>query len=187
MIHLLADDMPLSALGSRIEPAVLYDPTGTRVIGHFTPADPERGRWLYAEHAARLDPDVIARQAAEDPKGRTLEEMKTAFLASRPVFPGGQETEGSAVSAGSEGCCTVIYLPPAEAKRMRIWTVAPDRQAAAVASNQIDRFLKFRPGDLCESCGEGCRLPVVEPLAVVYRVLAEDCRVEVIDVELLTR
>ena len=81
--------------------------------------------------------------------------------------------------------CTVIYLPTAEAKLTRIWTAAPDQQAVADASDQIDRLLKFRASDLGEPYGEGDRRLVVEPLAVIYRILPEDCRVEVFDVELL--
>jgi hypothetical protein len=49
MIHMLADDMPLAVLASLVEPAVIYDKTGPRIIGHFTPADLERGKRLYAK------------------------------------------------------------------------------------------------------------------------------------------
>jgi len=64
MIHLLADDeTPLSILADVVEPVVIYDPTGTKVIGQFTPADPERGRQLYAEVAASIDLEEIERQA----------------------------------------------------------------------------------------------------------------------------
>jgi hypothetical protein len=104
MIHMLADDMPLAVLASLVEPAVIYDKTGTRVIGHFTPVDLERGKRLYAEHAARLDPEEIARRTAAGNKGRTLEEIKADFAARRATpsdQPGGEKTS---LPAGSDGC-----------------------------------------------------------------------------------
>src|SRR5437763_15271856 len=75
MIHLPADDTPLSVLCSLVEPVVLYDATGTRVIGHFTPVDPERGKRKYEELAARIDPQEIARRKAGGERGKTLDEV----------------------------------------------------------------------------------------------------------------
>jgi hypothetical protein len=81
--------------------------------------------------------------------------------------------------------CTVVYLPEAEAELASAWMAAPDQQAAADASNRMDRLLKFRAEDVGEPYGEQHRRLVVEPLAVVYRVVPADRRVEVVHVELL--
>jgi hypothetical protein len=104
MIHLLADDMPLSVLASLVEPVVIYDKTGTRVIGHFTPVDLERGKRLYAEHLARIDPEEIARRTAAGHKGRTLEEIKASLSAGRTVPPDQPASEKTSTIPGSDGC-----------------------------------------------------------------------------------
>jgi hypothetical protein len=75
MIHLLADDTPLSILSSLVEPVVIYDATGTTVIGHYTPADLERGRRLYEAFAAKIDPAEVARRCASGETGRPLSEV----------------------------------------------------------------------------------------------------------------
>jgi hypothetical protein len=104
MIHLLADETPLSVLCSLVEPVVIYDPTGTRVIGHFTPVDVERGKRLYEELAARVDAAAIAGRKASGERGRTLaevtERMKLAAQAN-----GGQPVD-SGIPSGNEGCAT---------------------------------------------------------------------------------
>jgi hypothetical protein len=79
--------------------------------------------------------------------------------------------------------CTVVYYPEAEAELASAWMAASDQQAVADASNRIDQLLKFRAEELGEPYGEQHRRLVVEPLAVIYRVLPEDRRVEVVHVE----
>jgi plasmid stabilization system protein ParE len=79
---------------------------------------------------------------------------------------------------------TVVYLSPAEEKLADIWTHAGNRQAVTRAANQIDRLLKFSAERQGEEHPEGRRL-VVEPLAVVFRVLPDDRLVQVIEVEYL--
>jgi hypothetical protein len=75
MVHLVADDdTPLSILGDVYEPVVVYDSTGTTVIGHFTPIDLEKGRRIYAELAKRCDPEELARRAAAPGPRRLLSE-----------------------------------------------------------------------------------------------------------------
>jgi hypothetical protein len=107
MIHLLADETPLSILDALVEPVVIYDATGTRVIGHYTPVDPERGQRLYAELAARIDPEELARRVAAADKGRSLAEI----LRDLEARPGGVPTTGSppvepGSPSGREGCAT---------------------------------------------------------------------------------
>ncbi len=65
MIHLIADNTPLVILSRVSEEIVLYDTTGTLVIGHITPTDLERGKRIYAEVNARIDSQEMARRAAE--------------------------------------------------------------------------------------------------------------------------
>jgi hypothetical protein len=105
MIHLLADDTPQSVLGSLVEPAVIYDATGTRVIGQFVPADPERGKRLYEEFAARLDPAELACRSASGARGRTLEEIKTSRHAGRDAGHGAAPADAP-LPSGGDGCAT---------------------------------------------------------------------------------
>ena len=65
MIRLNADDTPLEALADFYEPVELYDSTGTKLLGTFTPADMERCNRFYAEAIARMDLEELARAAAE--------------------------------------------------------------------------------------------------------------------------
>ncbi len=74
---------------------------------------------------------------------------------------------------------TVIYVPSAENELASIWTRAPDKQAVADASDEIDDLLKFRPLDVGEALEEGRRLHV-PPLEVVYTVSPDDCMVRVV-------
>lgn len=105
MIHMIADDLPLSTLAMLVEPAVIYDPTGTRVIGHFTPVDLERGKRLYAELEARIDPEELARRLSSCVPGCTLEEIK-AKVASRVGATAAERPPTAPQSAGSDECAT---------------------------------------------------------------------------------
>jgi hypothetical protein len=80
---------------------------------------------------------------------------------------------------------TVVYLPEAEDALADLWLNAPDPRAVSTASNAIDRLLRYRPLDLGEPFGEGYRRLIVEPLAAVDQVFLDDCRVSVVQVELL--
>jgi hypothetical protein len=76
---------------------------------------------------------------------------------------------------------TVVWLPPAEAELADAWTQAVDRQAITDAANAIDHVLAARP----ETEGAefyGDRLLVLGPLHVVYRLLPDDCQVQVLHV-----
>jgi hypothetical protein len=79
---------------------------------------------------------------------------------------------------------TVTYLPAAEAELMRIWLRASDQQAVTSAANTIDRLLGRFPEQQGEEVDEGRRL-IVEPLAVTFQVIPDDCLVRVLQVELV--
>jgi hypothetical protein len=106
MIHMIADDTPLSVLSSLVEPVAIYDATGTQVIGHYTPVDLERGKRLYAELASRIDPEEIARRKASGEKGRPLSEVLEALRASE-ALPAAAASDGStSIPSGRDECAT---------------------------------------------------------------------------------
>ena len=76
---------------------------------------------------------------------------------------------------------TVVYDPAAEDELSWIWIQAPDQQAVADASNDIDRRLKWTPEQAGDPHGEFRRL-VVHPLEVVFKVSPDDRQVRVIQV-----
>jgi hypothetical protein len=76
---------------------------------------------------------------------------------------------------------TVIWAPAAEDKLAEIWLEAPDQQAVADAANRIDRSLHVDPL-LRATSFYGDWLLLDLPLAVISRVLVDDCKVEVLDV-----
>ena len=88
MIHLIADDTALEILTRVHEEVVLYDSTGTRVIGHFSPVDLERGKRIYAELHSRIDQEEIERRIAElgphRPVSELIEELKALYPIDAP-------------------------------------------------------------------------------------------------------
>jgi len=76
----------------------------------------------------------------------------------------------------------VNWLPDAEQELADIWLNAPDRAAVTQASHQIDRRLKTDPDNEGEARSDGRRLLIVFPLAIIFRVIADDRRVDVIHV-----
>jgi plasmid stabilization system protein ParE len=77
---------------------------------------------------------------------------------------------------------TVTWSPEAEQELAAIWVAATNRNQASQASREIDRRLRASPlgeGELHQGIQ---RLLVQPPLAVVYQVLQDDCKVEVLTV-----
>ena len=58
----------------------------------------------------------------------------------------------------------------------QIWIQAPDQQAVADASDEIDRLLGLIPTSVGTEYGT-FRLLRIAPLEVVYSVLPDDCKV----------
>ncbi len=73
---------------------------------------------------------------------------------------------------------TVSWLPGPEAALARIWNQAPDQQAVADASDEIDRLLGLVPTSVGVASGSFRRLRI-SPLEVFYSVSLDDCRVTV--------
>ena len=76
---------------------------------------------------------------------------------------------------------TVGWLPSALDKLARIWSGAVDRQAVSRAANQIEVLLRtssqVRGGN-----GEGKHAYTILPLAVIFEVSPDDCKVTVLEV-----
>jgi plasmid stabilization system protein ParE len=77
---------------------------------------------------------------------------------------------------------TVIWLPDAEQELADIWLNASDRASITRAAHIIDQILKHDPENAGESRPNNRRILIVLPLAVIYRVLPDDRRVEVVHV-----
>jgi hypothetical protein len=60
-----------------------------------------------------------------------------------------------------------------------LWFASNDRNALTNAANQIDSLLKTSPESVGESRGESRRIVIIRPLAVTFRVLADDRLVQV--------
>jgi hypothetical protein len=80
---------------------------------------------------------------------------------------------------------TLIWKPAVEQRLAQIWTAAADRRAVTEAADKIDEVLRTRPLAVGESRDEGRRILIEEPLVVVYRVLEEDCMVNVLGVKMV--
>ena len=105
MMHLKADDLPLSILSGVHDEVVLYDETGTRVIGHFTPVNLEQKKRVYAEAIARTDHEELARRAAEPGPRRSHKEILQELAALYPVdSSNGCPPMDSSISPGSKEC-----------------------------------------------------------------------------------
>lgn len=78
---------------------------------------------------------------------------------------------------------TVVYLPDAEQELAALWVDPASRADVTDASNRIDRLLQRDPEKVGESREEpDQRVVFVAPLAVLFRVTADDRLVEVIHV-----
>lgn len=78
---------------------------------------------------------------------------------------------------------TVVFLPAAEDELANLWVDPATRVEITDAANRIDQLLKRDPDQIGESREvQGLRLVFVAPLAVLFRVKADDCMVEVVHV-----
>jgi hypothetical protein len=73
---------------------------------------------------------------------------------------------------------TVVLIPSAEEELAHLWTVAANRRAVTVASNQIEGLLRTSPLKF-NADSDGNRRVVIGPLEVVYRVSEDDCLVQI--------
>jgi plasmid stabilization system protein ParE len=77
---------------------------------------------------------------------------------------------------------TVIWLPDAEQELAAIWLAALDRQVVTRTAHAIDSLLRHDPATQGESREGDRRILIALPLCVVFRVVEEARRVEVIHV-----
>jgi hypothetical protein len=77
---------------------------------------------------------------------------------------------------------TVVWLPRAQARLTYLWINAPDQQAVADASDQIDLQLAVAADRLGIPVRGAYRTYAVDPLAVLYEFDPGDCMVGVIRV-----
>jgi hypothetical protein len=77
---------------------------------------------------------------------------------------------------------TVVWKPEAEEELARLWTGAGDRGAVAAAADQIDTSLQWDPESQGESRSGANRIMIVPPLAIHFRVSADDRLVYVLEV-----
>ncbi len=105
MIRLNADDTPLEALADFYEPVELYDSTGTKLLGTFTPADMDACNRFYAEAIARMDLEELARAAAEPGPRRLHSEIIEELQRCYPIDgPAEAPPTDSTVQPGSSEC-----------------------------------------------------------------------------------
>ena len=77
---------------------------------------------------------------------------------------------------------TVIWLPDAEQELAAIWLAAMDRRVVTQTAHTIDLLLRHDPVTQGESREEDRRILIALPFCVVFRVLEQARRVEVIHV-----
>ncbi len=83
----------------------------------------------------------------------------------------------------------VEWLQSALDELARLWTQADSslRQAVSMATHQLDEILKNDPVHEGESRTKGRRITFLSPLAVIFRVEADDRAVTVVDVFLFVK
>jgi hypothetical protein len=79
---------------------------------------------------------------------------------------------------------TVVTSDAVDQQLTDIYLRATDKQAVRAASDRIDRILKTMPERQGEEYGDDRRL-VIDPLAVVFHVLPDDCQVQILQYEYL--
>ena len=75
---------------------------------------------------------------------------------------------------------TVTSHPDMEDKLALIWLQAPDKNAVARASDEIDRLLKHTSLDVGEPDGTN-RAITIDPLKAIYTVSPNDRLVQILD------
>jgi plasmid stabilization system protein ParE len=81
---------------------------------------------------------------------------------------------------------TVVWEEDARNDLTDIWIRATDREAVAMAANEIDRMLSEEPQLRGIHACEGLRLFVVFPLRIYFFVRVEDRLVDVVSVKSTT-
>lgn len=74
---------------------------------------------------------------------------------------------------------TVIYLPAAEEELAALWLDSNRRAAVTRAVHLLDEDLRKDPERVGESRSQGTRIHFSSPLAVLFRISAEDRLVRV--------
>jgi hypothetical protein len=69
---------------------------------------------------------------------------------------------------------TVVWRPSAEQDLTDLWLTAPDRNQIAEAADTIDAALQRDPLAQGESRGDGSRILIAPPLAVLFDVSKPD-------------
>jgi hypothetical protein len=72
---------------------------------------------------------------------------------------------------------TVVWRPEAEEELAQLWVDAPDPNAVTRAANSLDAALRRDPFDVGESQNEPTRIAFVDPLAFIFDVFPDDCKV----------
>jgi hypothetical protein len=78
---------------------------------------------------------------------------------------------------------TVVWTPEAENELATAWLEAPSsalRNEIATNVATIERALRIQPSETGESRDADIRMAVVGPVGIVFRVIEDDCLVQVI-------
>ncbi|MFQ5734727.1 MAG: hypothetical protein ACE5KM_22565 [Planctomycetaceae bacterium] len=81
----------------------------------------------------------------------------------------------------------VIWKPEPQQRLTEIWMASGDRTAVTEAVNRIDAILATDPDSAGESRDESMRVLFLRPLVVLFEVIEEDRRVDVVGVHDITR
>ena len=81
----------------------------------------------------------------------------------------------------------VNWTQPARDRITEIWIEAEDRKQITRAGDIIDDALRSDPESFGESRGRNRRVAFVLPLAVIFRVLPDDLRVDVLGIKRVDR
>jgi hypothetical protein len=73
----------------------------------------------------------------------------------------------------------VVWLASAERELAAIYNAASDKSAVTDAANDLDRVLRRSPRQFSESRSGDKRITFEKPLAITFRIIEADQRVEV--------
>ena len=76
---------------------------------------------------------------------------------------------------------TVVWQPVAEDQLTEIYNQSKNKLAVSRASNHIDKLLRMNP-EIGESRGAMERIYFYPPLAVIFDVVPDDCKVIILNV-----
>jgi hypothetical protein len=79
---------------------------------------------------------------------------------------------------------TVEWIPSARRRLAQLWVDNPAvRTEIAAASDEVEVYLAQRPNSVGEEMSASSRFIVRPPIAVLYRIFEDDCKVRVIHVK----